>query len=167
MSTCRRMWTDRQIRSMAVDSVEEKENLEIFERIVDKDGHKRFIEGEIELADSITYLTNLYGKWSLSGSHLMLVICIRTDENTTVGGGSFTKKIELPEWVVSKITNLYGDYIDFKSFVGRDNSAGNATSFSTALLKSGSDIKIAFNSSISHSVPLNVRIQYDLLIDNE
>ena len=82
MSTCRRMWTDRQIRSMAVDSVEEKENLEIFERIVDKDGHKRFIEGEIELADSITYLTNLYGKWSLSGSHLMLVICIRTDENT-------------------------------------------------------------------------------------
>ena len=139
------------------------------ENIVDEDGHKRFIEGDIELKDELgNTLENVYGKWSLSGTHLMLVLCLRTDENTTISSQVITKDISLPKWVRDKIVPTFANYVEIKSFTGRDDSVGNATTISAALLKgSGGQINIGLAQGITHSVALNVRVAFDLLIDNE
>ena len=102
MSTCKRMWTDREIRSMAVDSVEKKNNLKVFENIVDKDGHKRFIEGDITPAET-TGITFTYAKWSLSGSHLQIVLAMTIAAGTysTFYLGDITN---LPKWIFDKIS---------------------------------------------------------------
>ena len=43
------------------------------ENIYDEDEHKRFIEGDLTL-QTIEGVSFSYGKWSLSGTHLMVVI---------------------------------------------------------------------------------------------
>ena len=76
----RRMFSLKQLEEIANKQVQEQvssgelENVKVFENIVDKDGHKRFIEGDITF-ENITGVSKVYGKWSLSGNHLMIVIC--------------------------------------------------------------------------------------------
>ena len=50
------------------------------EDIVDADGHKRFIEGNVTPANIIGENDIQYAKWSLSGSHLMIVLAIITSQ---------------------------------------------------------------------------------------
>ena len=110
--TCKRMWTERQVRGMAVDSVEEKENLKVFEHIVDKDGHKRFIEGDITM-ETITGVTQSYGKWSLSGSHLMIVLCASIENAASITAGTTLARIAIPAWIHEKLVPMVtgSDYI--------------------------------------------------------
>ena len=169
MSTCKRMWTDRQIRSMAVDSVENKEDLKVFENIVDKDGHKRFIEGDIT-PKAITGVTYSYGKWSLSGSHLMIVIA-GTVANATVIDyeGVFASIPNIPDWVKAKINpgiSYSGTLVEAKSvnFYGDDASTQNGLFL---LRKNAVDgLYISF-AGLTLTKERYFRAQFDLLIDNE
>ena len=72
----RRMYSEKQIREL----VKTTKGYDIV-NLVDKDGHERFIEGDIPDPE-ITGLTPIYYKWSLSGTHLMIVMA-GTIENGT------------------------------------------------------------------------------------
>ena len=160
----KRMHTDREIRAMAVDSVEQKSELKVFENIVDKDGHKRFIEGDINL-ETITGVTQVYGKWSLSGSHLMIVLAVNVGENTTV---AFTNLayVSVPAWIFDKIEPLFSDIVIHKEQEAFDNDSTVVTS--RAILTKRSDDTLGIvTSGFTTTNALAMRIQFDLLIDNE
>lgn len=140
---------------------------ELFENIVDKDGHKRFIEGNIDLANSLPEGVNkIYGKWSLSGSHLLIVICF-TSPNTTDLSSISIANVELPTWILNKIVPIGSSVIDKKNFeaVASDNSSQQFTGYLekfTGLSK----LTITTGSFIATKDRV-VRISFDLLIDNE
>lgn len=167
MSTCRRMWTDRQVRSMAVDSVENKEDLKVFEHIVDKDGHKRFVEGDITI-ETIAGVTQTYGKWSLSGSHLMIVLALDVANGTEIASGSILAKIKnIPAWIMSKIVVLFSTYaLDRKSFAFYGSDYTSQSVFINLLKVADDELDIQ-SSNLTLTAVRKVRIQFDLLIDNE
>ena len=169
MSTCKRMWTDREIRSMAVDTVENKTNLKVFENIVDKDGHERFIEGEgtpIEREG----VNSSYCKWSLSGSHLMLVLCLDIEVDGEIPANATIGTYDLPSWMVDKIIPVFAsNFIDVKSMIFRDSSWAQQN-MSVGLSK-GNDGKIKLI-NVGAAVTITStkkygRVQFDLLIDDE
>ena len=73
--------------------------------IVDSQGNKRFIEGNLEKGSSTATIT--YNKWSLSGTHLMIVIAGTISSNLetyhNIAHGT------LPTYINSKIFPL-GQY---------------------------------------------------------
>ena len=162
----KRMHTDREIRAMAVDSVEQKSELKVFENIVDKDGHKRFIEGDIT-TETITGVTQNYGKWSLSGTHLMIVLALTIDSGASLTDESTIAIIDLPSWIKDKLQPLISTYVSFVTAIGEDED-WSPVSIPTAIRKSGEAIslyKVGGTSTMTANT--YVRIQYDFLIDNE
>ena len=144
--------------------VAEDSEVKVFENIVDKDGHKRFIEGDITL-NEIAGLTNLYGKWSLSGSHLILVLCLKCDENASVSDNTTLCTINVPEWVLAKITTIVGGSVAFSIDYAYASDYTNQQ-LQSRLVKP-STLQIRNDGAWSLSKERVVRIAYDLLIDNE
>ena len=147
------------------DKVEFANDVQDFENIVDKDGHKRFIEGDFTM-ETIEGVTQTYGKWSLSGSHLMFVLCFEA-ENDSVIPTDRLANITLPEWINAKIFNTYGTtYIDRKS-VSMVGATWAVQYLDVSMQKSPTGVN--FNTHVN-PVTLNskkgCRIQFDLLIDN-
>ena len=73
--------------------------------IYDNDENKRFVEGDITPTSALSDYVP-FAKWSLSGTHLMLVMCIyNTSENdiTISGASSLCNSINLPTWIKNKI----------------------------------------------------------------
>lgn len=134
------------------------------ENIVDKDGHKRFVEGNITL-NEFSGVSQTYGKWSLSGSHLLIVIGVDIANGTELTGGIFTV-INVPEWLRNKIVALYATTIvDNKSFRAyADNYSSQ--DFGVSLQKSSTSLYL-YSSSFTATADRHCRISYDLLIDNE
>lgn len=136
----------------------------LMENVVDKDGHKRFIEGTIDI-QTVEGVTKTYGKWSLSGTHLMIVVCC-SFASGEYGYISSLAQNFLPTWILDKI-NVFGtNYIANQSFsfVGSDNSiqTGNAQ------LRKDPDRGVFISvSSITLTADRQARIAFDLLIDNE
>ena len=135
------------------------------ESIKDADGHKRFIEDDITLDTNIsTEISKVYGKWSLSGSHLILVLCIDID---VVNLTSQTKlcDIQLPSWILDKIIPLFSNVVDRQTFVAfsDDYSSQNNVVYLTKV-----SISISFMmNAINVTALKHCRIEFDLLIDNE
>lgn len=69
--------------------------------IVDADGNKRFIDGDIVLKPDFKG-TKEYAKWTLSGSHLMIVCLFKVTEDFTAMGTDCAS-MQLPEWLFDKI----------------------------------------------------------------
>lgn len=151
--------------SQVVKAVEDTSALKVFENIVDKDGHKRFIEGE-GIPETITGLSVLYNKWSLSGSHLMFVFAFKLDASSAVGGGSTFIRYTLPQWIMDKIAVLFGSYsVDNQKFDYFDNN-GTPYDARIQLRKQDGQIKIATTGAIGQNVETRGRFEFDLLIDN-
>ena len=78
------------------------------ESLKDTNGRNRFIEGTNEslLPEGLTLK---YSKWSLSGSHLMIVFCFANEGNTDITIPTFTRLFDttLPEWVFNKIYPIH------------------------------------------------------------
>lgn len=163
----KRMWTEREVRSLAVDSVEKKTDLKVFENIVDKDGHKRFIEGDIT-AETISGVTQTYGKWSLSGTHLMIVLGLTIADAITLNNGDVLAVVNLPEWVVSKLSVLFANRIDSKQFLAFGaNYSSQVFNVSLNKIAPGNDTKIIKIDNLTLTAERNVRIQLDFLIDTD
>ena len=164
--TMKRMWTERQVRGMAVNSVEEKEDLKVFEHIVDKDGHKRFIEGDITIA-TIEGVTSPYKKWSLCGTHLMVVLCLDLADTITIGNGASLATVEgLPDWVMSKISPIFSTVVDVKdTYAYASDYSGQP--FGIYLSITDGKLKFSKRSSLTLTADRSVRLQCDLLIDDE
>lgn len=137
--------------------------LPVFENIVDAQGNKRFIEGEINLRESVTQITKLYGKWSLSGTHLLVVLAFSVANETAVNSQTIAN-INVPEWVLNKIVPLFSNNVDLKTFkaFASDNSTQDISCFM--------DIDNGLRLYLSNFTATNdrtCRIAFDLLIDNE
>ncbi len=137
-------------------------NEAIFENIVDSEGHKRFIEGDITF-DEITGLTQKYGKWSLSGTHLLIVVAGSIANATALNGKIAT--VELPEWIIDKLQVVYGNAVLRQT----DNvwaSDGSTNQSAISVLGKSSNV-ISINEYITANADREFRIQFDLLIDTE
>lgn len=134
----------------------------LFETITDRHGNPRFIEGDITM-NTITGVTQTYGKWSLSGTHLMIVIVVDM-ENVTLANDDLVY-MNLPAFIIGKIEPLWrGQYVDRKTFRAWTD-VGNTINVNCYLSKVGNQIGIKFQSTESITTLSHMRIQFDLLID--
>ena len=134
------------------------------EDIVDSQGNKRFIEGD-GTPVSLTGITPTYYKWSLSGTHLMVVYAGKITSGTTIGAGQKMIDFTLPEWILNKIFPLTpGGTLDYKSMdmFTDDESRLNKVE---KLIKTETGLKIVNQSSGTINAAYNFRFQFDLLID--
>ena len=132
--------------------------------IVDSVGNKRFIEGSNEeYNQKVEYI---YNKWSLSGTHLMIVCCGKVLDTTLFGSGEIYMQAKLPKFILDKISTLYSDKITLSStltLVSLDGSTTQTTAVS--FRKDNESVYSNFNSSITLTADRIFRIQFDLLID--
>ena len=157
---------DDMTKDYIINTVEEEQSLQVFENIVDKDGHKRFLEGNIALR-TISGLTPTYGKWSLSGSHLLIVFAFDVENTTAIANNTTLADCPLPKWIYDKIVALFGNIIDRKTFTLWANDY-STQSINVFMLKSTSEDSLFFQcNNIILSADRHVRIAFDLLIDNE
>ena len=138
----------------------------LMENIVDSQGNKRFIEGDINLLEDLpSGVVKDYGKWSLSGSHLMFVLALSLDNGLDIASRDYCV-INLPKWIYDKINILFQtSVVDRNSFLAWD--AGYGTQNLTATLnKKENGITIGI-SGFQLPADRHIRISFDLLIDNE
>ena len=154
----KRMWSLKQIKEFI------KATTKDISTLVDKNGHERFIEGDIDIKE-ITGVTKDYGKWSLSGSHLLIVICCSFADTTAITSGTLLSEIELPEWIFNKIIPLYGSNIEYHNS-NLFNSAGVAQSIGNYLRKDTAKLQLRL-SALTLTDDRSGRFAFDLLIDND
>ena len=159
----RRMYSKPQLLE-AVEQEAEVNGLKAFENIVDKDGHKRFIEENITI-EELTGVSSPYAKWSLSGSHLLIVISVNVANGTAIPNNSYLAKINLPDWIKSKIVAGYVSILDTKTITLRASDYTSQT-LTAALIKETHGLTIQ-TSSQAFTADRNGRVSFDLLIDNE
>ena len=137
----------------------------LFENITDKHGNKRFVEGDITM-ETITGVTQTYGKWSLSGSHLMIVLAGSVASGTIITNGLVLATYYLSTYITNKIKTVYGTLVN----MGTLNFFTNEYSFSSTpirLYKSNDVIRIGKIGDYTFNTDVFFRIQFDLLIDDE
>lgn len=138
------------------------------ESIVDKDGNPRFVEGDITM-ETIEGITQTYGKWSLSGTHLMLVLAGTIANNTILSGTPKFATISLSSYILNKVQILWGNiYVERKSIVMIADDWSTQT-FDAGLSKRTNSLEIlkVSGSAITVNADRNFRIQFDLLIDTD
>ena len=155
----RHMWTKNQVENLVKTTKKDISSL------VDSSGHNRFIEGTLSTSD-ITGVTFTYARWSLSGTHLMIVLGGTCANGSTLSNVTMCT-LNLPSWIKNKIVNLFGSVValnDTKAF----DTDWLTQDINTYLFKNddGSMGIYAF-STTEFSSDKNFRIQYDLLIDNQ
>ena len=137
------------------------------EQIVDADAHNRFIEGDINTPEA-TGITKEFGKWSLSGIHLLIVLLLNVaDETTIVDNQVLGELVGLPTWIYDKIYPVFSTRVLRESKDFYSASAGLQT-LSCNLIKTVNKIQITANTSgLTFTDNRKGRIAFDLLIDNE
>lgn len=133
--------------------------------IVDSDGNKRFVEGDITIHE-ISGITQSYGKWSLSGTHLMIVVAISLADTTAITSGTILCQIDVPQWVKDKIVPIVGTYVD----------RIQQTYYDSVLAKQDMNVSLRLDSTYGLYITLGSltltadrtgRIVFDLLIDTD
>ena len=141
-------------------------DLQAFENIVDKDGHARFIEGDIDLAATTPEgVTKVYGKWSLSGSHLLIVVAFDVANTTVIPFGELCR-VNIPKWILDKLYPIYNSDIILRQAITYYDDDGNLQTGTAYLKKYSSFIGINIT-SVTLTADRHCRIAFDLLIDNE
>lgn len=149
--------------AQAIGNIEE---LPVFENIVDKDGHKRFVEGNGAPAE-IEGVTPSFCKWSLSGSHLMVVYSGTIADGTTVPYATPFARFALPSWVMGKIVPVLSNLIANKKLSVFNNQTYVETEYAGYFDKASETIDFYLYANLTPDYDGNFRIQFDLLIDNE
>ena len=145
--------------------VGENSKVKILNNITDSDGHNRFMEDDITL-NEITGVTGVYCKWSLSGTHLQIVIAGTIDEGVTLSSESLCQ-IMLPQWILDKIYPITGDVVvdqQFKAWGAEDYTTQD---LGTDLTKPATNYLQVVASMPEATKDRVFRIAYDLLIDLE
>ena len=132
--------------------------------LTDKDGNKRFIEGNGDVATAVEGLTIIYNKWSLSGSHIMFVLVGTFANGTELAVNTDLVSYTLPTWILNKIIPVWGVNIENKNFTAYANDWSIQTS-TMALRKIDNKISIRATSAVTFTAERSFRIQFDLLID--
>lgn len=160
-------WVIDDAKIMLSNSLNINGDLQAFEEITDKDGHKRFIEGNIVTTEAVEGLSFSYAKWSLSGTHLMFVLAGSIVNESVIQQGQILANATIPKWVWDKI------YSVFASEVARQGVNFWATNYTTqqvaiTLNKSSDEGKLwIISNALTANNDRTFRLQFDLLIDNE
>lgn len=147
----------------------------IFENIVDKDGHKRFIDGDIDIQTSNLPegMTVAYAKWTLSGTHLVCVIAGSVSANVeTPIFPTRLAYINLPEWIMDKIYPISNNWLESVNIylypVQSSAPSNQVIRLSCFYNKTNNRLEIVFDSaSITALYDSGFRYCIDLVIDNE
>ena len=77
--------------------------VKIYGNITDADGNPRFVDGDITIDSGLAEkVESAYSKWTLSGSHLMIVCMFKVLEDFTASGTNLAK-VTIPSWLYAKI----------------------------------------------------------------
>ena len=112
-------------------------------------------------------MTLNYGKWSLSGSHLMLVIACNYNADISIADGTTLFRIDdIPNWVVQKVYPILGNLIIYQkaSLIHEDWTRGEKEFY---LAKVYDVLRIYNNGAITDSKAGMFRLRFDLLIDTD
>lgn len=147
-----------------------KDNM-LLSQIVDDDGNARFVEGEV--STNLVGLNKDYGKWSLSGTHLMIVVGGYFDANTTINDNvAFAKCENLPNYIKDKIVLIYPNvqFLEAKTITMIEDTTYTLVDFKLQLSKDTNnndniELRGLTNQTITNKSYF--RIQIDLLIDTE
>jgi hypothetical protein len=141
----------------------------LFENITDRNGNKRFIEGNITM-EAIEGVTQTFGKWSLSGTHLMIALVGELSAGYTLPA-IIARNIVLPSWIRNKIVHISGDVVSYSHMLiaRKSTSGGNPTAdnIDTSLLDWITVYGIIVTQQPAKDYDRVFRVQFDLLIDNE
>lgn len=150
----------------AQDNVDGTELTTLMSNIVDSHGNKRFVEGTGTLP-AIEGLTITYNKWSLSGTHLMLVLCGSIAKNTNLNTGNTIVNYNLPQWVLDKIVPVFAN--SAIEVIPLSLRANDYTEQKVNLIigKTADGVYATLGDAITLNAGRNFRFQYDLLIDSE
>lgn len=141
-------------------------NEPLMENIVDSAGNKRFIEENLTM-NTISGVNFTYAKWSLSGTHLMIVIVAAIAATTELSGATTWTTIDIPDYIYDKIYPVYSTVVNRYSPSAFDSS-GNATNIPLRLEKGANTLTLVKNgSSTIGANDVVLRLQIDLLIDAE
>ena len=141
------------------------------ENIKDSNARNRFVEGGMYIYGEVTSGIHLtYGRWSLSGTHLLIVVAGYIEGGTTLPDGNRIFGVaNLPSWIHNKIIPLYGNLCIYN----QDSivlQSWSRISIETYLNKeTNNELTIRPNGTISVASGNTgyYRLQFDLLIDND
>lgn len=157
-------------RMVSEDLIKTLENLSegvALEDIVDKNGNQRFIDGNIT-PQTISGITFTYCKWSLSGTHLMIVLA-GTCENVTLTNNITFSEINLPGFIMNKIIPLTAQGRVSQATLNNYYDYSYRSSCVLSLVK-GKNVLRVIGWGIGGSSTLSAgsfRVQFDLIIDAE
>lgn len=138
--------------------------LPVFENIVDAEEHERFIEGDITI-NEISGVTKTYGKWSLSGTHLMIVLALSITNETSIADNTTLCSIDVPQWVKDKIVPIVGGTIVFRDDKAYASDYTNQTLLNRLVKPNERTLQIRNDGAWELTKDRIIRIAYDLLID--
>lgn len=161
----KRMWAPEEINKQVSEASKENElNIDL-SSIVDSEGRKRFQDFDITPAE-IPGFTFTYGKASLSGTHLMLVLAGEIENETEVTYDTILGLVELPSWITDKITPIYSTVVINWITANIYDSTGQSQSALFRLLKESNQLAFKMY-TITLTAKRSFRIEFDLLIDSE
>lgn len=151
--------TDKEIQT--VDSLRKEGILSL----KDSHGNKRFVEGGMSTPTNQNITLN-YGKWSLSGTHLMIVASITIAPNTSLDYVNICETLNIPSYILNKVVTIVPnsnkvDFKSFRSYIGTSTS----DSFTFDLGKAPLNLIIEGYNLTAGNTERIIRIQFDLLID--
>lgn len=140
----------------------------LMENIEDEDGNKRFVDGDFNTRGTTGY-TEIYGKWSLSGTHFMLVEVLKLDNGTSLDNYDVIGTASLPNYILNKIQPIgIGTWVSIEPFTLLDgNGVPTGDEINFLLTKELNGVKVWFiGEAYTATQDVYIRIQFDLLIDN-
>ena len=147
------------------DNIDPTELPTLMENIVDSHGNKRFAEGNITMK-TIEGITQTYGKWSLSGTHLMVVLAAKIANGTELVSNTILATVNLPSYIFDKIVALWSNIAVDSKIINARADDWTIQSFNCAMLKTNY-IELNNTSNVTLTADRSFRIQFDLLIDSD
>lgn len=140
------------------------------ETIKDNKNNNRFISGDVLVSSDAVGLTKVFGRYSLSGTHLQIAVLIsnETQNDITLTTKTLMAYCSVPSWVANKILTMPNKVtIELKTF--------NISNYSTILTikdskrvhfkKDGNNLKIETAENITLQPNDFMRISFDLIIE--
>ena len=141
----------------------------VLDSLVDSKGNPRFIEGE-GTTGTIEGVTFSYCKWSLSGTHLMLVVSASILNGATITNDTLLAEYEIPPFIANKIFTVWGVNIESKN-VPCVATNWSIQQLNVVFLKVSGQTKLQIRASGGSTFTATAnrafRAQFDLLIDTE
>lgn len=138
----------------------------LLNEIVDSQGRQRFIEGNLNPVE-LEGETVKYAKWSLSGTHLMVVFAFTMSANAEIQEQQTIFSAIFPAWVASKIRTIKDTYVDFVAITAFNTNTLGEVNLRFRVVKSGNSIIVNKRGATTFADDTYVRIELDFLIDTD